>query len=55
MGQGGGSGTGRGSGTDKGINQINILFMSVHIEVILDKNKTNQKTTTYYTNFPTGL
>ena len=51
----GGVGQGEGVGTDKGINQINILFMSVHIEVILDKNKTNQKTTTYYTNFPTGL
>ena len=40
------------------INQSIFYFMSVHIEVILDKKKKHNKKQhiiTIYTNFPTGL
>ena len=36
-------------------NQSVFYFMSVHIEVILDKNKKQKHIIIIYTNFPTGL
>ena len=36
------------------INQSIFYFMSVHIEVILDKNKKQNHIIIIYTNFPTG-
>ena len=37
------------------INQSIFYFMSVYIEVILDKNKKQKHIIIIYTNFPTGL
>ena len=37
------------------LNQSIFYFMSVHIEVILDKNKKQKHIIVIYTNFPTGL
>ena len=36
-------------------NQSIFYFMSVHIEVILDKKKKSKNIIIIYTNFPTGL